>query len=293
MGHHFDPQFYLGGFAKPGTNSLFMYEKGRAAPRLLPIKEIGQEKDLYSHEIENRLSVDIEGPANRVLGMIRGYNSITDEDKKILSDYIYVFYKRVPKAKKRFQAASLEIAIDLKEKISGRLDSIEREDPEKSDTCRERKEEAEQILKEFATNPDPKIWQDAILIENDNAPEIIQQMTWTFFTCIWPEVFITSDNPVFVHPRLGINKLNSELSLPINRGIALLATWWDIKDLQYLEANQEVIRQMNRRTAYNRDRFLYSDVERPWISNLNNKDRHIIQLFSYPGPRRSIIAPQP
>lgn len=282
MGKHIDPKFYLNGFAKKDTCFLYRYEKGIKIPKLLPIKIVAQERGFYSNKIETHLAENIERPANKVLRKIRNQESISDEEKRILSEYIFVFYKRVPAAKQRFQAAVPKIANELKNQFSRSFDNLKQKNPDKSDIYEKRRSETERILKDLEENPSIEIWQNTLPIKSKIATYYLNRMTWTFLTCEEPDIFLTNDNPVFMHEHLGINKSVSELTFPVSSNVTLFATWWRIKDLSYVEANSQLVREMNRRIAKRADRYIYSNSKKEWIMTLANKKNHIVHLIANP-----------
>jgi len=284
MGYHSVPQFYLNGFAKKDTRLLYVYEKGKNIPQLLPIKNVAQEKGLYSNEIETFLAENIERPANKVLRKIRNQESISEEDKGILGQYIFVFFKRVPLAKRRFQEAAPRIANELKNRFSQSFDNLKQKHPEKSVLYEKGRRETERILKDLAEDPSEEIWQNTIPIKSKKATDYLSRMTWTFLTCEGPDIFLTNDNPVFIFKRLGINKRSSELTFPISSNVMLFATWWNIQDLSYIKADSQFIKEMNRRIAFIADRYIYSNIKREWIITLANKKNHILHLIANSKP---------
>jgi len=131
MGQHSLPQYYLSGFAPPGTTEVWMYEKGKDNPRLLPIKIVAQERQRYG-DVEGFLTQDIERPANDVMKKIRNREAISAPEKLALSKYIFVFWKRVEAAFERFKEKSPEIARDGMQNLDARLREIEAENPDKA-----------------------------------------------------------------------------------------------------------------------------------------------------------------
>ncbi len=72
MGHHYIPQAYLRGFTEPGSDRfLWMYDKVTDSFSRASVKKVAQQSGFYSQEVEAELDRLIEGPAHRVLGMLR------------------------------------------------------------------------------------------------------------------------------------------------------------------------------------------------------------------------------
>jgi hypothetical protein len=279
MGQHTLPQYYLHGFAQPKKEKLWMYEKGKEHPLLLPIRGIAQENKLYGN-VESYLAEEIENPANNVLKKISCRDSVSADDKKALSKYIFVFTKRVPAAFKRFQNSAPKIAKDNMDELDRYLRDYEAKNPDRAGHCNKIRKNAQRIMDDLVKNPSKEVWAGAIQSNNGNAQEFLNQMTWTFYVCKDPDIFITSDNPVFIHRSIGVRPKHSDMSFPILKNISLLASWQNLRDQQYLEATSQQIKELNRRTAYNATRFVYSPVEKDWITDLLNKKEHQIHLWA-------------
>jgi len=282
MGCHINPQFYLRGFAQQGSPLLWVYEKGNDKPRPLPIKRIAQEKHFYSENIERYLADNIEMPANHVLQKIRDQEPISPNDKETLSEYIFIFYKRVPRALQRFHTAAPSIANDLMKKININLDQLRCSHSDKSDLYESLRVKAQKIINGYKESPPKEGWQNSIPIKDLNPVKLLSRMNWVFLTCKEPDLFITCDNPVFIHAAMGINKVRSELTFPISKNISLFANWWNMKDLSYIEANSSLIKEMNRRMAFNATRFMYCHIHRDWVTKLLNKKSPLIHLIALP-----------
>lgn len=278
MGQHILPQFYLRGFASPAESEVWTYEKGKDCPRLLPIKNVAQGRRLYG-DIEGFLTKDIEGPAIDALRKIRNQEKVPDSLKQVLSKYVYVFAKRVPAAFKRFKDKAPEIAREEMKKIDGRLREYEEENPGKADRCSQIRKDAQRIINDLAQNPSREIWANSIQYGNKDIPGWLSGMMWTFYVCAPPDIFITSDNPVFIHRAIGIGKQHSDLSFPVSKSVSLLASRQNRRDLQFQEATPQQIKELNRRTAFNAMRFAYGPVDRGWIADLLNKPKHEIHLW--------------
>ncbi len=268
MGDHFLPRFYLKAFAKPREVCLWVYEKGKK-PKSLPICKIANENELYG-DIEPWLANEVEAPANDVISKIRNYEPISKIEKSILSAYIYVMYKRVPSGYRRY----CNQAPFISQWLMGELEKV-------LGPNHPRLLEAKSICERMEKNPSREVWQNAVKMKGERSVTGLSEMTWTFVACKRPDFFIVGDNPVFFHSRLGINKPESDLTFPLSSQLCFLATWWQGKDLEYVEADSWFIKEMNRRAAHSALRFLYSGEERPWISKLLNNKHHEINKIAY------------
>ncbi|MCX5919600.1 MAG: DUF4238 domain-containing protein [Deltaproteobacteria bacterium] len=279
MGHHILPQYYLRGFAQPGKEELWMYDKGKEHPLFLPIKGIAKENKLYG-KYESYLAEEIEKPANDVLRKVRNREPVSVDEKNALSKYMFVFAKRVPAAFKRFQDNAPIIAKDHIDELDRGLREYETRNPDKASQCDFVRKNAQRVMTDLAENPTKEVWVGAIPVSNENVPELLTQMTWTFYVCKDLDIFITSDNPVFIHRRIGVRPKNADMSFPISKNISLLASWQGLRDQQHSEATSQEIKELNRRTVHNATRFVYSPEEKDWIMALLNKKAHQIHLWA-------------
>ena len=89
-------------------------------------------------------------------------------------------------------------------------------------------------------------------------------MNWLFLRS-QADQFLTGDNPVFFFEHEGIGKPTSELTFPLSSNLALWATRLPRPSMQYLAASPAGVREINRRTAHNSVRFVYSKANEPWV----------------------------
>ena len=113
-------------------------------------------------------------------------------------------------------------------------------------------------MNDLAENPTREIWANSLLHGNERMPGIIgEKMTWTFYVCTRPDLFITNDNPVFIHRSSGIGKWYSDLSFPVSGDVSVFASWLRRQDLEYRQATPQGFRELNRRMAVNTTRFAF------------------------------------
>jgi hypothetical protein len=263
---------------------VWTYEKGADDPQLLPIKIVAQRKRLYG-DIEDFLTKDVESPAHSALKKIRNREAISGSDKMALSRYIFVFWKRVEAAYERVKEKAPEIARDEMAKLRECLRKLEEENPDKSERCNEISKDAQRIFTDLARNPSLEIWANSLQHSNERMPEVLSKMTWVFYIFKHPDIYITSDNPVFIHRAIGIGKPYSDLSFPVSKDVSLLASWQKRSDLQYQEATPPQIEELNRRMAFNSMRFAYGPLNKECIAYLLNKPKHEVHLWvqQFPG----------
>lgn len=101
----------------------------------------------------------------------------------------------------------------------------------------------------------------------------LNAMTWRVLVCDGGPNLITSDNPVFYFDRWGVARLESEVSFPISKDVALWAGWTMDRDESYCQTHKQVFREFNRRTVCAAMRFLFSPVKEDWVLRVANKPK--------------------
>jgi hypothetical protein len=276
MRTHYLPKYYLSGFAQDSKSAIiWTYEKGKKEPFAAQLDQVAIEKNLYPKDFEEYLADEIEQPANLVLRKIREGKMISVEDKIVLSRYMTVMLKRVPRGMQRFKEKAPHVIDKLKVEIDSQLAARAEQSPAKAELIKKRREEAQQILQRFKESPPKEAWISAIKPEmTPRVAELLSQMTWQFFVCEKPSAFLTCDNPVFFFECIGIGKAISEVSFPISSYIALWATWRSDLEEGFFPVNQKWVYEINRRTAKIASRFVFSHKKQAWIVRLVNKKAH-------------------
>lgn len=215
MGDHYIPRYYLKGFGPPSQpNVITRVEKHTTNTLTTDVKNVAQENDFYSDEIESYLSTEIERPANDVLADLRQLVLPGVSEKVSLARYLTALLKRVPRAKERYDEMSPEILDRVFSDLERQIDEIAVERPEKSDLMRARREQLAQLRVQYEAGM-PKemlrdIWLNNLRAERSLATEErLTAMTWTYLVAREDAEFITCDNPVFFHTAIGIGNTRS------------------------------------------------------------------------------------
>lgn len=280
MGDHYVPRYYLKGFSNREGKQIWVYDKQERRRFLTQVKSIANVTGFYSPEVEQYLANTIEVPANRVIRKIRDRGQITEYDKGILAEYMAVMMKRVPRGKERLRERAPSVAKKLSQEIHERLAIVASIQPEKATLIQKRKSEIQEILDEYSKDPPKEIWLDNIPPER--SPRIVAAltgMTWRFLTFDDKPVFLTSDNPVFYFTSIGIGKPESEVTFPISSYIILWATWRTDLPEGYITANNQAVKEMNRRTVNNALRYVFHRKDERWILPFVTKGLRKLNLF--------------
>ena len=274
MGDHYVPQYYLKGFSAEEDELLWVYDKLDGRKFRTPAKNIANENRFYSPEVERYLANVIEGPANSVLKTIREKNRLTDDDKRLLAEYMAVMSKRVPQGKQLFRDTAPAVAQKLSARYNADLDTVASSEPDKAAFVAKRRAEMDEIIKEYSEDPPKDIWLDIIPPERSPlAVAAIRSMTWTFLTFEEEPAFLTCDNPLFYFRSMGVGNPESEITFPMSCYVTLLATWRNDLRQEYVPVTQQLVKEINRRTASNATRYVYSGYDKHWILPFVRKGR--------------------
>ena len=274
MGDHYLPQHYLKGFTETDDHMLWAYEKGTDSKFNTQIKSLANITHFYSRDTEQYLANEIEGPANAVLDKIRARDSINDDDRNALAEYIAVMWKRVPRAKDDLKRMAPRLADRIGDRLYGDLDYALAEGSRDAKFIERRRREIDDILTKYVEDPPDDIWLENIPPER--TPRIvraIKEMTWSFWEFNEAPAFLTCDDPVFYFTGMGVGKRESEISFPISSHIVLWATWRADLPHGFMEASPQIVREMNRRTAHNASRYILHSRDENWIQPFINKRR--------------------
>lgn len=288
--HHILPELYLKGFViNPGEPFIWVYKKGaeykpgRGKLTNNPFKDsIGRQtvRDFYAYPIgqgsrdfetyENLLE-KLEKPADRIFKKLRSFNPITANDKQTFCLYLAQMLKRVPAYREKLGSIAAKIAADyeLPDEAIRRFNW-----PDTEGTRKKAKSIAWRISqqKEFPTQTHLKTLYS---ITSSPIIDVLAQMSWRYFTAPYDHLFLTGDNPVFFTKRIGLNKLDSEVSFPISRSVCLVASNRRYAET-FTEASTQIVKELNRRTASSASSYLYSPQCEEWIVSLLNKEQHIL-----------------
>ncbi|MFH1287987.1 MAG: DUF4238 domain-containing protein [bacterium] len=265
MGDHYIPQYYLKGFSKNNGKQIWVYGKNDGRAFTTQIKNIANENNFYDAVTEQYLANKVEAPANRVLDKIRNCEKLTTSDKEILSEYIVVMMKRVPKGKTQVNELIPTIATKISQKINEGFNIIASKESHKIQLIKKRRVEIQKILDKYTKQP-KQIWLDSI--PPNMTPKMIaaiSSMTWRFLTYNQSPVFLSCDNPVFYFSGIGIGNPKSEITLPISSHITLWATWRSDLVEGYFPTTTRVVKEINRRTASNTTQYIYHCENEDWV----------------------------
>ena len=266
MGDHYIPQYYLKGFSGDGGKTVWVYDKSNRCKFATQVKNIANENRFYSPGMESYLAEHVEDPAKPVLERIRRRVHISSEDKQILSAYMVCMMIRVPQGKERIKQLAPSVADKLREEVDRHWRAALLEDPEKATLIEGRRSEAHGMIDRYAVDPPDEIWLRTIPPEKwPRALVALSSMTWIFLTFDQYPAFLTSDNPLFYFPGVGIGGSDSEVTFPVSSHIALWASRRTDLTEGFFETRPQVVKELNRRTASSSNRWVYHSIDEKWV----------------------------
>ena len=238
---HYVPQEYLRPFAPPSQpDQVWRMDKLNGESKLLPIKNVGMEKDFYTGRYEDWLSLKVEGPAWGPRNELLRHEQIDLDGRRKLAILLYSMMVRGPRTRRILVEESIprlapEVALRLTvgDKTSG------------------------EIIRMLHSLP-----------VSDRVVALLSDMTWRVVTIKerGHERFITSDNPVFIDYGYGLKRPFGELSFPLSSRTALHARWQGQPGkLLFDECPSSTVKEFNRRSVLESVQYLFSDSESKWV----------------------------
>lgn len=266
MGDHYLPQHYLKAFAKNGR--FWVHDLTESRTRRGQPKSEANVKGLWPADIETHLANNIESPAQEILDRIRILGAIDESEKVTLATYFINMWKRVPASKERTAAHIPKLALEHKQAYLSQIDGYAADGSLSTNEADKVKQNISNIISSIVAGPPDYYWHHQI--RDGASPRMIAgllSMDWTFMVS-GTEPFLTCDDPLFYFTEIGIAHPNSELSIPLSSSITLVAHRQGIQRSQFKDARSNTVIQLNRRTAFNAKRFLYSEHHVPWALKL-------------------------
>ncbi|PLC06026.1 hypothetical protein CY658_02965 [Variovorax sp. RO1] len=264
MGHHYVPQYYLRGFAV--STSVWVYDKQRKAHFRTQVKSTGNERGMYSAELESFFSEKVEGPANEAISKARDRQGLDEKEREALARYLAFFWQRVPRGRDRAISKIPQVADEVETEIIDGLTLAATEQPDLSDQVSGLKKRVKEIIRRHRDQPSADLWRGAMLLNKDpRIVEAVATMNWQFAVSDTAQ-FLTCDNPVFFYENEGVGRPQSELSFPISSSVTLVASnCRKSPEGRFFRADAKLVTNLNRRTAHNAQRFAFAQRDEPWI----------------------------
>ncbi len=282
MGHHYVPQRYLRNFQDPHREGfLWLHDKRGLVARPAAIKSVAQAKGFYSQETEEQLARVVEKPGNRVIAKLLTGGDIDQVERLQLAYYIGVMLKRVPRQRRKTSEMVPEVLDNVIENTRRELLALAGEMQADPALVSRRLLEIEAVHAKYQNEPPQSVlnqvnepWPTERVVRS------IFEMSWRVVTTTGPQKFITSDNPAYFFEGLGLGNADSELCFPLSLTHALHGSWQGPhRSLRFLQVNQRVVRELNRRQASGAERLVFYHQHAQWLIDiLPKKDPYLSRI---------------
>ncbi|MGY0556941.1 MULTISPECIES: DUF4238 domain-containing protein [unclassified Lysobacter] len=266
MGDHYLPQHYLNGFAV--DERFWVHDLEQQRTRRGQPKSEANVNGLWPDELERHLAEKIEGPAQDTIDRIRQFQPIEESEREVLATYLLTMWKRVPAGRDRTASHIPGLAREHKQGYFFQIEEMVADGTLPAEVAAEGKQRVSDILDGLADGPPDHYWHH--MLRDGATPKMmsaLRSMDWTFLVST-SDPYLTCDDPLFFFRGIGIGRVNSELSVPLSTSITLLAHRQGAQSRQFREARASRVVQLNRRTAHNARRFMYSEQPVPWALKL-------------------------
>ena len=286
MGQHKSPQEYLRHFGiSPDRRIIWQFDTTtlKYSDRPIPIKNAAQARNFYSPEDEKMLAELIEAPARAPLNKLRARESVTREERAKVAWYINAMVRRGPRSRNHMLEILPTEFDAYRKRLLANLDQyIEWSGRSSTDWIN-----AIEYLSERIRNGEVSDKDDLV-----NSQYPVGKLALAVFHMQWVIVhtknsgeFITNDNPVYFTEGIGLGNQRAELTFPLSPYASLHASWrgkeWGLK---HMDATQnQLVKEINRRTVYVADRMLYSHRTHDWIAAVSSKRPNVALKYLHFG----------
>jgi len=274
---HYVPQFYQRGWTQNNEGLIWVYRKNEVPRRQSISKKVGMEFNFYGDEVvEKEISDEaLEDSAARVVQKIRNHNPITSDDKKSLSRFISVFWRRVPKHKLTVNEKCQEMLPAIVGKYRQEISALTPETKTQASRAAHLLAELDRIEEQYTAE-----LPDYFFINNIKRVSIFEDalfhMDWAFFEVKkdnpYNNPFITSDAPVVFSKGCGIgDKEKGILLFPISKDLLLQAMWITSFRNAYVPINDVDVRRFNGYIAEEAHTEVYASKKSSGLMALVNR----------------------
>ena len=278
MGHHYVPQAHLRRFEipeKPG--SIWMYDKQAKIFRDLPIKNVAQEAEFYTPDVESWLARQIESPSNPIIAKLRSNMRLSNAERTQLSIYMMTMATRGPKLRRESFGLVPEALLSTYENVKKELEDWIAEEGPDVEFARARLKELEVVRAKFENDiPKNIIEQIRTPYLSDNCIEAVHNMAWHIIPAPPTMHFVTGDTPAHFFQELGVGTLQSEFTFTVSSDLALIGEHTRKPAITIYEDPQSAIaKEINRRIISHADRFVFSRKNDGWVKTLADKKPNV------------------
>lgn len=298
--HHFVPVFYLEGFREPyDPNLIWVYDKETGKVFSQTPDNVGYEKHYHtvaaadgskdSNTIEDYLAEVWEGPVAGILKEIVGGSLPSPEKRQFFACFMGLSFTRVPNHRMNLENAFAHVAKHLATFTAKNpahfANTVQNYEKHMGQKLTDDPEYLRQfILKgEYALETCPEVYLKMFIAHGIELGLVIERMHWIILCATDQFKFLTSDNPLFFtdprrdaqSPYRGVGLMNAtvEVTFPLSRELALFASWNRSHPEGFLQANNNLVKRVNRGTALSAQRFVYASERSDALARMVSKFR--------------------
>lgn len=277
MNQHYIPQFYQKGWevkVNGQKNQIYVYRKNKQ-PKYYSIKRrVGCEEDYYSFTkkdgsvdkstVELQLAT-LDTKTNNVLKKVGLGLQLNFDEKKVLAEFICVFWRRVPYHKLDHDKKLRQLAPEYFSRLCEEVKNLGV--AEDSHVFNEIKRLEQKYSKALPDSFYPKsVTRDSEIV---NA---ILAMDWTFIVAPKFMPFVTCDNPFIFSRGPGIGDLQyGHIIFPISRSLVLQITQFTAFRDSYQHVHELLAYEINKRIVSNAYIEVYANYKSAPLTEFVNK----------------------
>jgi hypothetical protein len=279
--HHYVPIFYLNYFTD-NKGFVFVYDKEDNKIFSAKPESIAFEKYYYTIEDESGeagpemvedLFSQIETYGGQAFKRLIFKETLNDKEKSNLCAFIACMFIRGPNYRSNVNNAFTDLTERIRRSVASNeslfnktvIPHLKEEFPSYNISSEE--------IRKYILDGEYSIKVKPIVSLYTGIPsiltfgEILFNMKWNFYVATEELHFLTCDNPVSVFDpthdpkgRSGVGFLNKnvEITFPISKDLCAVGGWKLLKDFVYVQAKNQLIKQINYRTISSAHRFVYS-----------------------------------
>ncbi|MBI1882844.1 MAG: DUF4238 domain-containing protein [Chlamydiae bacterium] len=292
--HHYIPVAYLKRFVSP-SECLWVYNKNNSEVFEEKPEAIAYENDYFTFINENgqkdsetleNLITDMENETLPVIKKILNKQSLTDSEMITFSFFVALMQIRAPNFRDNVGEAFSGINKKILQMLAADEKAFERSvkaiEEKTGKTIGMPFEEYRKTVlhfdKNFEMRMNPQVGITTSLSLLKKFARIFKQMHWGFFEASDENKFITGDNPFnYIDPSYkrvsfygyGLGNKNIEVTLPLSKDICAFGSWK--LDASYYKADNQLVKEFNRRTASASWRFIFSSLKSEGLRSLATK----------------------
>lgn len=301
--HHYIPKFYLNNFIDPENSPyIWVYDKEGADIIKATAKDIAVEKHYFSfttpegkkdsETLENALA-DIEGSASTAINKIIQEKILTQEERTYFVTFLALMLTRVPNFRRNIENATGKMLKKMsimwasyKKGFEGMMQRYEEDTGEKIGMSTEELRQW-MIDGKYDITVDSQFSLGIALSNAEKMVNLFYKMKWAYIKSTDEYKFLTGDNPFYYidptyNPKsfygFGLVNKNIEVTFPLSQNLCAFGSWRGKEG--YAQGNNQLVKNINRRTVIASLRFIFasqrSDIIKDFVKKYKNSSPKLV-----------------